>query len=180
VPQREEALADVVTITDLDPPTKRSRLFTQWVEGHRLVFRTRLCMALFTLLGVALFAVLLVSPWHLTGAGHLTQAPTAGSFTRAQPPPTHPVQMVVEHHVIYLLEPDGQLMALWTRHKYIYVLWQYSAARSYQLVGVMHNVVYLVAPNGSRVALRASDGTVLRAKKTRMANLGGRGAAPKP
>ena len=165
MPQQEEALADDVTITDLDPPTKRSRLFTQWVDGHRLVFRTRLCMALFTLLGVALFAVLLVSPWHLTGAGHLIQAHTAGSFTRAQPPPSHPVQMVVEHHVIYLLEPDGLLMALWTRHKYVYVLWQYSAARSYQLVGVMHNVVYLVAPNGSRVALRASDGTVLRAKK---------------
>jgi len=165
VPHQEEALAGDVTITDLDPPTKRSRLFTQWVDGQRFAFRTRLWMALFTLLGLALFAVLLVSPWHLTGAGHLTQAPTGGSFTRAQPTPSHPVQMVVEHHVIYLLEPDGLLRALWTRHKYMYVLWQFSAAQSYQLVGVEHNVVYLIALNGSRVLLRASDGAVLRAKK---------------
>ena len=165
VPQQEEALASDMTITDLDPPPKRSLLFTQWIDGHRFAFRTRLWMALFTLLGLALFAVLLVSPWHLAGAGHLTPAPTGGSFTRAQPTPSHPVQMVVEHHVIYLFEPDGLLMALWTRHKYVYVLWQYAAARSYQLGGVKHNVVYLVAANGSRVALRASDGTVLRAKK---------------
>jgi len=165
VPQPEEARASDLTITDLDPPPKRSRLFTQWIDGHRFAFRTRLWMALFTLLGLALFAVLLVSPWYLTGAGHLTQASTGGSFPRAQPTASHPVQMVVEHHVIYLLEPNGLLMALWARHKYVYVLWQYAAARSYQLGGVKHNVVYLVAANGSRVALRASDGTVLRAKK---------------
>src|SRR5215831_14928854 len=48
VPQQEEALAGDVTITDLDPLTKRSRLFTRWVDGHRFAFRTRLWIALFT------------------------------------------------------------------------------------------------------------------------------------
>jgi len=172
VPEQEEALAAEVTITDLDPPTRCSRIFNQWVDGQQLAFRTRLWMTLFTLLGVALFSVLLVSrgvslppPWHMTGAAHLAQAPTGGNVTRAQPTPSHPMQMVIEQHVIYLLEPDGLLRALWTRHKYVYVLWQYSVGSSYQLVGVEHNVVYLAALNGSRVALRASDGAVLKAKK---------------
>jgi len=164
-PEQEEARAVEVTFTDLDPPTKRSRIFNQWVDGQRLAFRTRLWMALFTLLGVALFAVLLVSPWLMRGPVHLTQAPPGGSFTRAQPAPSRPVQMVVDHQVIYLLEPDGLLRALWTRHKYVYMLWQYSVGSSYQLLAVQHNVVYLVAANGSRVLLRASDGAVLRAKK---------------
>ena len=162
---QEEALEAEVEITDLDPPTRSSRIFTRWLDGQRLSLRTRLWMALFTILGIALFFLLLLSPWHMTGPSHLEQAFTERSFTVSHPAPPRPVQMVVVHQVIYLLDQDGLLRALWTRHKYVYVIWQRSVALSFQLLRVDHNVVYLAAPNGSRVALRASDGSVLWAKK---------------
>ncbi len=163
--EQEEALEAEVEITDLDPPTKSSRIFNRWVDGQRLSLRARLWMALFTILGVALFSLLVLSPWQMTGASHLEQASTEHSFTASYPAPTRHVQMVVVHHVTYLLDQDGLLRALWTRHKYVYVLWQRVVAPSSQLVRVDHNVVYLAAPNGSRVAFRASDGTVLWVKK---------------
>ena len=163
--EQEEALEVEVEITDLDPPTKSSRIFTRWLDGQRLSVRTRLWMALFTILGVALFSLLLLSPWQMTGASHLEQASTGGSFMASHPAPPRHVQMVVVHQVTYLLDQDGLLSALWTRHKYVYLLWQRSVALSFQLLRVDHNVVYLVAPNGSRVAFRASDGTVLWVKK---------------
>ena len=163
--EQEKALEAEVEITDLDPPTKSSRIFNRWVDGQRFSLRTRLWMALFTIIGVALFSLLLLSPWHLTGSSNLEQASTERSFTASHPAPPRPVQMVVVHQVIYLLDQDGLLSALWTRHKYLYLLWQHSAAPSSQLLRVDNNVVYLAAPNGSRVALRASDGAVLWAKK---------------
>jgi hypothetical protein len=162
---QEEALEVEVEITDLDPQTKSNRIFNRWLDGQRLSLRTRLWMALFTILGVALFFLLLLSPWQVTGASHLQQASTERSFSASHPAPPRPMQMVVVHQVTYLLDQDGLLRALWTRHKYVYVLWQHSAAPSSQLLRVDHNVVYLAAPNGSRVALRASDGAVLWAKK---------------
>ena len=163
--EREEAFEAEVEITDLDPPTKSSRIFNRWVDGQRLSLRARLWMALFTVLGVALFSLLLLSPWHVTGASHLEQASTGRSFTASHPASPRRVQMVVVHQVVYLLDQDGLLSALWTRHKYVYVIWQRSVALSFQLSRVDHNVVYLAALNGSRVALRASDGSVLWAKK---------------
>ncbi len=163
--EREEALEAEVEITDLDPPTKSSQIFNRWVDGQRLSLRARLWMALFTILGVALFSLLLLSPWHVTGASHLEQASTGQSFTASHMASPRHVQMVVVHQVIYFLDQDGLLRALWTRHKYLYLLWQHSAAPSSQLLRVDNNVVYLAAPNGSRVALRASDGAVLWAKK---------------
>ena len=163
--EQEEALEAEVEITDLDPPTKSSRIFNRWVDGQRLSLRTRLWMAVFTILGVVLFSLLLLSPWLVTEASHLEQASTGRSFTASHPAPPRHVQRLVVHQVIYLLDQDGLLRALWTRHKYVYLLWQYSVAPSFQLLRVDHNVVYLAAPNGSRVALRASDGAVLWAKK---------------
>ena len=163
--EREEALEAEVEITDLDPPTKSSQIFNRWVDGQRLSLRARLWMALFTILGVALFSLLLLSPWHVTGASHQEQASTERSSTASPPAPPRPVQVVMVHQVVYLLDQDGLLSALWTRHKYVYVIWQRSVALSFQLSRVDHNVVYLAALNGSRVALRASDGAVLWAKK---------------
>jgi hypothetical protein len=122
-------------------------------------------MALFTLLGIAFFSWLLVSQWPVTGASHRHPASIGGSFTASHPATPYHVQMIRVQHVIYLLDQDGLLRAVWIRHKYVYLLWQQSVAPSSQLLQVDHDVVYLAGPHGSRIALRASDGTVLWAKK---------------
>src|SRR6266446_6002288 len=69
-PEHEEAIEAECEITDLDPQKKSSQTLNRWLHGQRFSFRTRLCMALFTILGVALFFWLLVSPLHLTRASH--------------------------------------------------------------------------------------------------------------
>lgn len=166
-PEQEAALEAEVEITDLDPPTKSNRICRRWVDGQRLSVWTRMGMALFTLLGVAFFSWLLVSQWPVAAASHRQAASAGGSFTASHPAPSRHVQMVVVQNVIYLLDQDGLLRALWTRHKYVYVLWQHSMAPSFQLLRVDHDIVYLASPNGSRVAFRASDGAVLWAQKRR-------------
>ncbi len=82
-------------------------------------------------------------------------------FTPSQQASSGYVQMIMIHHVIYLIDQDGLVSALWTRHKYVYVLWKHAVAPSSRLVRVDHDVVYIASPDGSRVALRASDGAVL-------------------
>jgi len=122
-------------------------------------------MALFTILGVALFSLLVVSPLHLTEASGLEKAPNGPIFTPSHQVSSEYVQMVAVHKVIYLIDQDGLVRALWTRHKYVYLLWQRSVAPSSRLLRVDHNVVYLASPDGSRIALRASDGAVLWIRK---------------
>ncbi len=159
--EHEAALEAEVEITDLDPHHKSSRAFNGWLDGQHLSFRTRLWMALFTILGIALFSLLLLSPLQLTEASHLEKASHGPILTPSHYTSSGSVQMVVVDKVIYLLDQDGLVRALWARHKYMYVLWQYTAAPSSKLLRVDHNVVYLAAPDGSIVALRASDGAVL-------------------
>jgi len=159
--EHEEALEAEFEITDLDPQKKSNRTLNLWVHGYRLSFRIRLSMALLTILGFALFSLLLVSPWHVTGASHLEKASTEHGFPPSNQARPRQLQMLVVDKVIYLLDQDGMVRALWTRHKYIYLLWQRMVAPSSQLLRVEHNVVYLAAPDGSLVALRAHDGAVL-------------------
>lgn len=122
-------------------------------------------MTLFTLLGVALLAWLVASPWHLTGASPPEQASQDRTITPSHQAPSRPVQILVVQHVTYLLDQGGLVSALWIRHKYMYLLWQQHVAPSSKLLRVEDNVVYLAAPDASIVALRASDGTVLWIKK---------------
>jgi outer membrane protein assembly factor BamB len=159
--EREAALEVEFEITDLDPQRKSSRAFNRGVHGQGLSLQTRLWMALFTILGVVLFSWLLVSPLHVTGAANLEQASQGYVFTPSNQVLLHSAQVIVVQNVIYTLDQDGLVSALWTRHKYVYVLWQKSVAPSSNLLRVEHNVVYLGAPDGSMVALRASDGAVL-------------------
>ena len=161
----EEPLEAAWEITDLDPHKKSSPRLYRWVDGQRLSFRTRLCLALCTILGLALLAWLAVSPLHLPRAFQLETASAESIYTPSHQAPSHSVQMVVTQNVIYLLDPDGLVSALWTRHKYVYVLWQQSVAPSSKLLGVDHQVVYLAAPDGRIVALRTSDGAVLWTKR---------------
>ena len=157
-PEPEEAECE---ITDLDPHKKGSRALNRLLHGHRLSFGTRLWMALLTILGAALFSWLLMSPLHLAGVPQFEKASNEHIFTPSHQASSGYVQMIMVHHVIYLIDQDGLVSALWTRHKYVYVLWQHAVAPSSRLVRVDHDVVYLAAPDGSRVALRASDGAVL-------------------
>ena len=159
--EHEEAIEAEFEITDLDPQHKSSPALNRWLDGQRLSSRTRLWMALFTILGVALFSLLLVSPLHVTGTPNLVKASNAQFFPSSHPAPPHFVQMLIVHNVIYLVDQDGLVKALWTRHKYVYVLWQHNVAPSSTLLSVDHNIVYLVSPRGRIVALRASDGAVL-------------------
>lgn len=148
-------------ITDLDPQERSRQADNRWVHSQGLSLRTRLWMALFTVVGVGLFSWLLLSPLHVTGAANLAQASGGHGSTSANQASLYPVQVIVVQNVIYTLDQDGLVSALWTRHKYVYVLWQKSVAPSSNLLRVEHNVVYLAAPDGSMVALRASDGAVL-------------------
>jgi hypothetical protein len=161
----EEAMATEFEIMDLDPQQKGSLTVNRWLDGQRFSFRTRLGMALFTVFGVALFSLLLVSPLNLTGASHLEQASNGHISTPSSHAQLHSVQMLVVHQVTYVIDQDGVVRALWTRHKYMYVLWQYSVAPSSHLLRVDHDVVYLASPGRRLVALRASDGAVLWTKK---------------
>jgi len=156
----EEIVAAEFEIIDLDPQQKGSQTVNRWLDGQRFSFRTHLGMAFFTILGVAIFSLLLVSPLHLTGASHLEQASNGHIST-----PSSHVQVVVVHQVIYVIDQDGKVRALWTRHKYMYLLWQYSAAPSSHLLRVDHNVLYLASPDRNIIALRASDGAVLWTKR---------------
>lgn len=161
----EEAFEAEFEITDLDPRKQRSRSLDRWVPGQRLSLRARLWMVLFTILGITLFSLLLVSTLPSTGASQLGKASPGQSFTPAtQALPRH-VQILIVQKVIYLLDQDGVVSALWTRHKYVYLLWQDHVAPSSKLLRVDHDVVYLAAPDGSQVALRASDGAVLWSKR---------------
>jgi len=161
----EETMAAEFEIMDLDRQHNGSRTVYRWVDGQHFSFRTRLGMALFTIVGVALFSLLLVSPLHLTGASHLEQTSNGHISTPSSHAQLHSVQMLVVHQVIYVIDQDGVVKALWTRHKYMYLLWQCSVAPSSHLLRVDHNVVYLASPDRNIIALRASDGTVLWTKR---------------
>ena len=161
----EEALEAAWEITDLDPHPKSSPTQHQWIEGQRFSLRTRLEMTLFTILGLALFSWLLLSPLQMPRAFQLETASSQPIYAPTPQASSRKVQMVVVQNVIYLLDQDGLVSALWTRHKYVYVLWQRAVAPSAKLVRVEQNVVYLAAPNGTIVALRASDGAVLWIKR---------------
>jgi hypothetical protein len=161
----EEAFDAEFEITDLDPHKQGSRTVNRGVHGQRLSLRTRLWMALSTILGIALFSLLLVSTLPSTGASQPGKASPGQGFTpAAQAPPRH-VQMLIVQKVIYLLDQDGVVSALWTRHKYVYLLWQHHVAPSSKLLRVDHDVVYLASPDGSQVGLRASDGAFLWRKR---------------
>ena len=157
-PEHEEAIEAECEITNLDPQKKSSQALNRWLHGQRFSFRTRLCLALFTILGVALFSWLLVSPLHLTRASH------GPIFTPSYQAPSGYVQVLVVQKVIYLIDQNGLVKAIWTRHKYVYLLWQHSVAPSSKLLRVDHDVLYLTSPGGHLVALRASDGAVLWTK----------------
>ncbi len=163
--EHEEALEAEVEITDLDPQKKSGRTVNRWLHGQRLSSQIRLWMALLTILGVALFFWLLVSPLHLTGASDLEQVSYGQTFTPSNHLQPSVAQVLVVQGVIYVLDRDGLVQALWTRHKYMYLLWQYYVAPSSKLLRVDHNVVYLACPDGRIVALRASDGAVLWTKR---------------
>ena len=163
-PEQEKALEAECEITDLDPPKKSSRALNTWLHGQNLSSRARLGMALGTILGVALLAWLVVSPLHLMGASHFEKSSYGPIFkTSNQASPRH-VQVLVVHNVIYLIDENGLVKAVWMRHKYVYLLWQHSVAPSSRLLRVDHNVLYLTSPGGHLVALRASDGAVLWTK----------------
>ena len=163
--EHEGTMAAEFEIMDLDPQQEGSRTVNRWVDGQGFSFRTRVGMALFTILGVALFSLLLVRPLHLTGASHLEQASNAHISTPPSHAQLHSVQVLVVHQVIYVIDQDGKVRALWTRHKYMYLLWQYSVAPSSHLLRVDHNVLYLATPDRNIIALRASDGAVLWTKR---------------
>ena len=148
-------------ITDLDPDEKGNRALNRLLHGHRLSPGTRMCMALLTVLGAALFCWLLVSPPHLAGASQFEKASNEPILMPPRQASSGHVQMIMVHQVIYLMDQDGLVSALWTRHKYVYVLWQHTVAPSSRLLRVDQGVVYLASPDGSRIALRASDGAVL-------------------
>ena len=161
----QEALVAECEITDLDPPKKSSQALNPWLQGQGLSFRTRLGMALVTILGVALLAWLVLSPLHLTRASHLETSSYGPIFTRSNQASPRYVQTLVVHNVIYLIDQDGLVKAVWMRRKYVYLLWQHPVTPSSKLLRVDHNVVYLAAPDGSIVALRASDGAMLWYKR---------------
>jgi len=164
--EHAEALEAEFEITDLDPHKKSNRTLNRWGHGHQRSFLVRLSLALFTILGVALFCWLVVSPWNVTGASHLEKTSTGGFPPANQTRPPQ-VQTLVVAQVIYLLDQDGLVRALWTRHKYTYLLWQRLVPPSSHLLRVEHDVVYLAAPDGSLVALRTSDGAVLSGDQKR-------------
>ena len=157
----ELALEAECEITDLDPHEKSSFALNRLLHGHHLSFGTRLCMALLTILGAVLFSWLLASSLHPAGVSQFEKASNKHVLTPSHPASSGYEQMIMAQHVIYLIDQDGQVSALWTRHKYVYVLWQHVVAPSSRLLRVDHDVVYLAAPDGSSIALRASDGSVL-------------------
>jgi len=161
--EHEEAFEAEFEITDLDQRKPPSRTLNRWVHGQRLSLRAR--PWLFTVLGITLFSLLLVNTWPSTGASQSRKASTGQSFTPAtQAPPSH-AQVLIVQKVIYLLDQDGVVSALWTRHKYVYLLWRDYVAPSSKLLRVAHNVVYLASPDGRIIGLRASDGAVLWSKR---------------
>ncbi len=161
----EEAFEAEFEITDLDPHKQRGRTLNRRAHGQRLSLRARLWMALSTIIGIALFFLLLVSTLPSTGASQPGKAAPGQSFTPVTQAPPRPVQMLIVQKVIYLLDQDGVVSALWTRHKYVYLLWQHYVAPSSKLLRVDHDVVYLASPDGSQVGLRASDGAFLWRKR---------------
>lgn len=163
--EHEETMAAEFEIIDLDQLLKGSRTVNRWMDGQRFSFRTRLGMALLTILGVALFSLLPLSPLQLTGVSHLEQASNESISTPSSHAQLHPVQVLVVRQVIYVIDQNGVVRALWARHKYMSLLWQYTVAPSSHLLRVDHNVVYLASPNRNIIALRASDGTFLWTKR---------------
>ena len=112
--EHEGTMAAEFEIMDLDPQQEGSRTVNRRVDGQRFSFRTRVGMALFTILGVALFSLLLVRPLHLTGASHLEQASNGHISTPPSHAQLHSVQVLVVHQVIYVIDQDGKVRALWT------------------------------------------------------------------
>jgi hypothetical protein len=157
----QEANAAALEITNLDPQKESSPACKRWLDGQRLSVRARLWLALFTLGGVALFSWLVLSQVHVTGASPLEKGSTEALITSLPEVRPRYVQIVVVHQVIYLLDQDGLLKAMWRRQKYTYLLWQQRVAPSSQLVRVDQDVVYLATPGGRTVALRASDGALV-------------------
>jgi hypothetical protein len=157
----EEATVAELEITYLDLQKESSPTCNQWLDGQRLSVRARLWMALFTLGGVALFSWLVLSQVHVTGASPPEKGSTEALFTSSPRGRPRAEQIVVVHQVIYLLDQDGLLKAMWRRQKYTYLLWQQRVAPASQLVRADQDVVYLATPGGRTVALRASDGAIL-------------------
>ena len=58
----EEAFDAEFEITDLDPEKNSSLPFNRWLDGPRLLLRTRVGMAFLTVASIVLFSWLLVSP----------------------------------------------------------------------------------------------------------------------
>ena len=159
--EHEEALQAEYQITDLDLYQQNSQAINRWSHIQHLSFRTRPWMALFTVLAVALFSWLLVSSVYLSGASHLAKTSTARGLTPLNLVQPRSGQMLVVEKVVYVIDGNGVVTALWARHRYVYLLWQRTMTPFSQFIRVDQNVVYLASPDGSIVALRASDGTVL-------------------
>ncbi len=163
----EEAFDAEFEITDLDPEKNSSLPFNRWLDGPRLLLRTRVGMVLLTVASVVLFSWRLLCPLHLTGASNLEKASSGQTSMRSNSYSASHVQVLVVHKVIYLLSEDGQIRAMLVRKKYVFLLWSHYVAPSSKLLGVDHDVVYIASPYGNLIALRASDGAVLWRKKGR-------------
>jgi hypothetical protein len=159
-PEQQSAFETEVEITDLDPRQQRRRPVTRGAGGQRLSPRTRLVMALCTLLGLVLLALLVLNPWHLAGTSQLANPSQSQLLAARRQVSSRGGQAVVAGHFTYLLEKNGLVSALWTRKKYIYLLWQQTVPPSSQLLHADQNGVYLVTPDGSIIALRSRDGTL--------------------
>ncbi len=93
-------------ITNLDPHHKSNSKVHRYVDSHGLSFRTRLCMALCTILGLALFSWLLLSSLHMPEASSLEPASSRLLSMPSHVAPSRSVQMVVVQNVIYLNRTD--------------------------------------------------------------------------
>ena len=166
-PVQEQALEADFEIIDLDLEKKSSQLFNQWLDGQRFSLKARFSMTFLTILGVILLSWLLITPLHSIIASHPASVSSEPSFINANSAPSGYTQMLVVHNVIYLIDHDGLVRAIWTRKKFVFQLWYRYVTPSSKFLKIEHNIVYLSSPDGSIVALRAHDGTVLWRKKGR-------------
>jgi hypothetical protein len=162
--EQDEALEAECVITDLDSPQNSNAALSLWLHGQRLSLRTRMGMALVTILGAALLVWLVVSPLHLTGNSHFESVSYEPIFTSSNQVSSYYIQGLVVHNIIYEVDQNGLVRAFWMRHKYVYFLWQRYVAPFSMLLRVENNVLYLATRHGSLIALRASDGAVLWSK----------------
>ena len=111
-------------------------------DGRGFLPRRRMWMGLGTLLGVALLGLLVVSPWHLVGASQAGKtSSTSGAIYLAALQTEQAEQVVIVGRFVYSLDKDGVLTARWSRHRYVYLLWQQRVAPSFQLLRVDQDVV---------------------------------------